>query len=180
MRIHKTVLMTASTLVLLLAAACAAASVPNPSTQVAPTGSATADALAKPIAAQPNTAGSGRLAAINAEPSGTPGAAEVGATTLPLGSYTNPLAHGGPGILTLSAGGQYEAIVSETDRTPVKGTWKVTSDQIEFTETEGACPGIQGTYKWASDGKVLRFWLVQDTCAPRAGDLVSGPWTKQP
>jgi hypothetical protein len=103
------------------------------------------------------------------------------ASPVPLGSYANPLAHGGPGILTLAEGGQYANIVSETDRTPAKGTWKVTGDQLQFTETPGGdCTGIQGTYKWAFDGTALRFWLVQDTCTPRAGDFTSGAWTRVP
>ena len=115
-------------------------------------------------------------------PTATAPAAEVGAGTLLLGTYANPSAHGGPGILSLADGGQYAQDVTETSSVlVVVGTWKVTGDQIEFTENPGGdCPGVQGTYKWASDGKVLRLWLVEDTCTPRAGDFVSGPWTKQP
>jgi hypothetical protein len=106
-------------------------------------------------------------------------AAGVGASTLPLGAYVNDKTPMGRDVLTLANGGQYtENVGTEWHFT---GTWKVTGDQIELTQTSGAADcNVLGVYKWALNGKALSLTAVQDPCVPRLGNYTSGAFTRQP
>ena len=104
--------------------------------------------------------------------------AGVGAGTLPLGSYTNDTASFGPMVLTLADGGQYTLSVHNN---LIQGTWKVTGDQIELTETKGgACTNWPATFKWVLDGNALSFALVNDTCLLNATAFDRQTWIRQP
>ena len=64
----------------------------------------------------------------------------------------------------------------------VEGTYKVTKDEIEFTDEKGlnadkaAGPG---TYKWKLDGDKVTFTKVKDKSEGRSGALTAGAWERK-
>jgi ABC-type transport system substrate-binding protein len=130
-----------------------------------------------PTVAAPATASTTAASAV--APTATAPAAGVGTNSLPLGTYTNGKTAYGPLVLTLADGGQY-ALRLELENELIQGTWKVMGDQIELTETSGGlCPNLQGTYKWALEGKDVSFTLVQDSCIWNTTLFDSQAWTRQ-
>src|SRR5215831_6602620 len=69
------------------------------------------------------------------------------------------------GEFTLTFNGDGSYTVSAQDKVVVKGTHKVSNDEITFTDSEGeyACGADKpGKYKWKFDGKALTFTKVAD------------------
>jgi len=65
----------------------------------------------------------------------------------------------------------------------VKGSYKVTKDEIEFTDEDGPFAG-QGedktyTYKWKLDGKKLTLTKVKDSNEGRVTVITAGAWEKK-
>ena len=65
----------------------------------------------------------------------------------------------------------------------VKGSYKVTKDEIEFTDEDGPFAGKgeeqKATYKWKLDGKKLTFTKVKDTSEGRVAIITAGAWEKK-
>ena len=84
----------------------------------------------------------------------------------PVGSYES-----GPFTITFKEGGSFEVLHSSG--AGVKGTYKISGDNIEFTDVEGdfACPDAVGKYTWKVEAEKLVLTLVSDPCDGRAQAL---------
>jgi len=91
----------------------------------------------------------------------------------PKGTYSN-----GQFAITFQDDGTHT--VKEGDNVVVKGTYKITGDQIVLSDKEGqyACEG-EGKYKWKAEGNALRFEKVEDGCDGRANALTEQQWIKK-
>src|SRR5580700_4237251 len=92
------------------------------------------------------------------------------AADFPVGTY---LVDGSKTALTLDAKGKFH--VEEGKKTLVAGSYRVTGNQIQFTDQEGpwACKSDEktGSYGWSFDKSGLSFTKVADACADRATSL---------
>jgi len=81
----------------------------------------------------------------------------------PVGSYES-----GPFTIIFKDGGNFE--VAHSSGGGVKGTYKVSGDQVEVTDVEGefACPDAVGKYTWKVEGEKLVMNIVADPCDGRA------------
>ena len=64
----------------------------------------------------------------------------------------------------------------------VEGTYKVTKDEIEFTDEKGPLAekaAGPGTYKWKLDGDKVTFTKVKDKSEGRSGALTAGAWERK-
>ncbi len=91
----------------------------------------------------------------------------------PVGAYES-----GPFTITFKDGGDFEVLHSSGGG--VKGTYKISGDNIDFTDVEGdfVCPDAVGKYSWKVEGEKLVLNLVGDPCDGRAQAL-SMPLTKK-
>jgi len=92
----------------------------------------------------------------------------------PIGSY-----QGGPFTITFEEGGAFR--VMHSSGAGVTGTYKISGDQIEFTDQEGelVCQGSAGKYKWKLGRDSLIFSVVDDACDGRTEALTSEPLVKK-
>lgn len=64
----------------------------------------------------------------------------------------------------------------------VEGTYKVTKDEIEFTDEKGTNADKAagpGTYKWKLDGDKVTFTKVKDKSKGRSEALTAGAWERK-
>jgi len=89
------------------------------------------------------------------------------------GTYSN-----GDFSITFQDDGRH--VVSIGNDVAVKGSYKITGDQIVLVDKEGqyACDG-EGKYKWKLEGKVLTFEKIADGCEGRSNALVGQQWTQK-
>ena len=84
--------------------------------------------------------------------------------------------------LGLKLDGQTKFTLNRNDKFGVEGTYKLTKNEVEFTDEKGLLAemgaGKTGTYKWKLDNGNLTFTRVTDEGA-RAAILTSGPWEKK-
>ncbi|MBM3997133.1 MAG: hypothetical protein FJ303_23730 [Planctomycetes bacterium] len=82
---------------------------------------------------------------------------------------------------TIAFDGDKKFIVKKKDELMVEGTYKVTKDEIEFTDKKGliAAPETVGTYRWKLENKKLTFTKIKDEVEGREKGLTSSPWTAE-
>ena len=98
----------------------------------------------------------------------------------PTGKFTNKGPDGN--TWTISFDGKGKVTVFREDKEVVKVDYKVTKDEIEFSNETGEIADKDakpGTYKWKLDGKKLTFTKIKDDAEGRAQALTSGSWEKK-
>ncbi|RPI27590.1 MAG: hypothetical protein EHM61_07920 [Acidobacteria bacterium] len=95
------------------------------------------------------------------------------AKQFPDGSY-----QAGPFTVTFKEGKFQVTIASGAG---VTGTYKVSGEQVEFTDQEGEfmCPDAPGKYSWKLDGEKIVLTLIDDPCEGRTQALTSEPLKKK-
>jgi uncharacterized protein (TIGR03067 family) len=101
----------------------------------------------------------------------------------PRGMFALPTpAQGAAWALTLDGKGKFS--IARDGKLSSEGTYKITGDQIEFTDEAGpfAETGDKrtGTYRWKLAGWAVLFTPVKDEARGRMSILVSGAWVKTP
>jgi hypothetical protein len=100
------------------------------------------------------------------------------AADFPKGEFTRKGPDGAVWSVTIDGKGKFT--VTRDGMAGVEGTYKVTKDEIEFTDEKGpfAEKGAAktGTHKWKLADKKVTFTKVKDDSKGRAGILNSGPW----
>ena len=109
--------------------------------------------------------GAGQLCSTQAQPPGTPGSYSEGS---------------GGTTFTLSLTGCNWSLTARGHNQPIDGTWTyaATTKEIAFTEKEGLCGPVTGTYTWAVSGNDLTMNLVSDTCTARTEQFAGVTWHK--
>jgi len=72
------------------------------------------------------------------------------------------------------------ALTDKDGKTLVEGAYKVTKDQIEFTDEKGpfaAKDAKPGKYKWKLEEKKLSFTKVEDESEGRSKGITGTTWT---
>jgi hypothetical protein len=81
----------------------------------------------------------------------------------------------------LKFGDKQRFVLSDKDgKTLVEGTYKVTNDQIEFTDEKGPIASKDakpGKYKWQLEGGKLSFTKVEDESEGRSKGISGATWT---
>jgi hypothetical protein len=102
------------------------------------------------------------------------------AADFPKGTFTTK-ADEATWAVTFDGKGKYSVAMEGKD--VLKGTYKITKDEIEFTEEEGdfAHKGDQAkyTYKWKQDGKKISFTKVKDEDAGREKVITGAAWQQK-
>lgn len=98
----------------------------------------------------------------------------------PTGKFTNK----GPDGSTwaISFDGKGKVTVFREEKEMVKLDYKVTKDEIEFSNETGEIADKDakpGSYKWKLDGKKITFTKVKDDAEGRSQALTSGAWEKK-
>jgi hypothetical protein len=57
-----------------------------------------------------------------------------------------------------------------------RANYSVKGDEIEIVDEVGSACEQAGKYKWAFDGRVMRFTKIADACQGRVHHLTSRPW----
>lgn len=57
-----------------------------------------------------------------------------------------------------------------------RASYAIKGDQIEIVDEAGSVCAEPGKYRWAFDGKVIRFTKIADRCDGRARHLTSRAW----
>lgn len=83
--------------------------------------------------------------------------------------------------LTMHVGTDSSYCTTSSGEVVVRSTIKVDKDTVKMSDFGGeyACDG-EGVYKYAIDGDVLIFTLVNDPCVNRSGALVGTKFFKVP
>src|SRR5262245_8410864 len=101
----------------------------------------------------------------------------VSAAGFPKGTFT--LTSSGKSVWTLDFNGKGNFVVTEDGKTVVEGIYKISKEQIQFTDEKGpyAQPEAKiGTYIWKFNDRKLTFTKVEDSAEPRSRTLRSGSW----
>ena len=101
------------------------------------------------------------------------------ATEFQQGSYSGTRLRGGTVTLKFGDKGRF-ILADEADKVLVEGTYKVMTDEIEFTDEKGpmaAKDAKPGKYKWKLEGKALSFTKVSDEAEGRSKGLTGTTWT---
>jgi hypothetical protein len=104
----------------------------------------------------------------------------VACADFPKGTFVNKGPDGANWGFTFDGKGKLS--VALDDKEVVILDYKVTKDEIEFSNETGPIPNKDagpGTYKWKLDGKKLTFTEVKDGSQGRAKVITSGSWQKQ-
>jgi hypothetical protein len=103
------------------------------------------------------------------------------ADEFPQGKFVLKTSDGDEWAVTFDDKGKFTAM--HNGQLGVKGTYKVTKDEIEFTDEDGPFAGKgeeqKATYKWKLDGKKLTFTKVKDSSEGRVAVVTGGPWEKK-
>jgi hypothetical protein len=105
--------------------------------------------------------------------------AGAGGTDAPKGSYSTEV-QGTKFVLTLGDKGRFTVMMK--DQVGVEGTYKVTKDEIEFSDEKGSIADTKskvGRYRWKLDGQKLSFTKVEDDSKGRSAVLTAQPWVKE-
>lgn len=100
----------------------------------------------------------------------------------PIGKYS---VKGSTSTWTFTAEGKYNHQGTTPGTTHVyfeKGTFTVSGNKITLmiSSTSDPCGAEIYTYTWETDGNVLTFKSVDDTCETRVYGMEHDPWVKQP
>jgi len=81
----------------------------------------------------------------------------------PVGTYES-----GPFTISFKDGGVFQ--VTHSSGAGVTGTYKLSGDEVEVTDTGGdfACPDGTGKYSWKVENEELLMSLISDKCDGRA------------
>lgn len=103
------------------------------------------------------------------------------ADEFPKGTFAIKTSDGAEWAVTFDDKGKFTA--KHDGELGVKGSYKITKDEIEFTDEDGpfATKGDDKTYtyKWKLDGKKLTFTKVKDENEGRVGVITGGSWEKK-
>ena len=102
------------------------------------------------------------------------------AADFPKGAFTLKGPDGA--IWEVKVDGKDKFTVTRDGTEAVEGTYKVTKDEIEFTDEKGPVAekaAGPGTYKWKLDGDKLTFTKVKDKSEGRSGALTAGAWERK-
>jgi hypothetical protein len=103
------------------------------------------------------------------------------ADEFPKGKFVLKTSDGDEWAVTFDDQGKFTARLN--GELGVKGAYKVTKDEIEFTDEDGPFAGKgeeqKATYKWKLDGKKLTFIKVKDSSEGRVAVVTGGPWEKK-
>ncbi|HKB05696.1 MAG TPA: hypothetical protein VKD90_25980 [Gemmataceae bacterium] len=103
------------------------------------------------------------------------------ADEFPKGKFVLKTPDGSEWAVTFDDKGKFTAMLN--GELGVKGAYKVTKDEIEFTDEDGPFAGKgeeqKATYKWKLDGKKLTFTKVKDSSEGRAAVVTGGAWEKK-
>ena len=97
------------------------------------------------------------------------------AADFPKGTFTLKGPDGA--IWAVKVDGKDKFTVTRDGKEAVEGTYKVTKDEIEFTDEKGPLAekaAGPGTYKWKLDGDKVTFTKVKDKSEGRSGALTAG------
>ncbi len=87
------------------------------------------------------------------------------------------------GQWTMTFDGKGKFTISLDKKLGVAGKYKVTKNEIEFTDESGPVAekgdNKTGTYKWKLDGDKLTFTKVNDNAPGRSAALTNGPWLRK-
>ena len=102
------------------------------------------------------------------------------ADEFPKGTFTIKTADGAEWVVTFDKG---KFTAKQNGELGVKGSYKATKDEVEFTDEDGPFAG-QGddktyTYKWKLDGKKLTLTKVKDTNEGRVSVITNAAWEKK-
>jgi hypothetical protein len=108
------------------------------------------------------------------------GTSTARAEDFPKGTFTLK----GPGgvVLAINFDGKGKLTVSRDGEEMVTCDYKVTKDQIEFSNESGPkgnADAKPGTYKWKLDGKKLTFTKIKDDQGGRSEAITHGTWEKK-
>ena len=107
------------------------------------------------------------------------GASAGGAAEFQPGSYSGTRPRGDKIALKFDDKGKF--VLADNDGKPlVEGTYKVTKDQIEFTDEAGpmASKGAKpGKYNWKLEARKLSFTKVEDESEGRSKGITGTTWT---
>jgi hypothetical protein len=95
------------------------------------------------------------------------------------GSYSGTRLRGDTVLLKFDEKGRF-ALSDKNGKTLVEGAYKVTKDQIEFTDEKGpfaAKDAKPGKYKWKLEEKKLNFTKVEDESEGRSKGISGTTWT---
>ncbi len=105
-------------------------------------------------------------------------AGRAGAADFPKGTFS--LKAPDETVWAIKFDGKGKYTVTRDGKELVEGTYKITKDEIEFTDVKGgsAEQGDKktGTYKWKLAEKKLTFTKAKDEAQGRSTILTSGPW----
>jgi hypothetical protein len=102
------------------------------------------------------------------------------ADEFPKGTFLIKTADGAEWAVTFDKG---KFVAKHNGDVGVKGSYKATKDEIEFTDEDGPFAG-QGddktyTYKWKLDGKKLTMTKVKDSNEGRVSVITAGAWERK-
>ena len=107
------------------------------------------------------------------------GASVARAADFQQGSYSRMRLRGDKVALKFDDKGKF--VLSDNDgKALVEGTYKVTKNQIEFTDETGpmAAKGAKpGKYKWKLEDKALNFTKIEDESEGRSKGITGSTWT---
>jgi hypothetical protein len=96
----------------------------------------------------------------------------------PKGTYALTAADGAVWELSLDESGKFRA--TENGKEVVIGKYKVSKDEIEFTDEDGVYAergdAKTGSYKWKLANNKLAFTNINDKADGRSATLTAGPW----
>jgi hypothetical protein len=102
------------------------------------------------------------------------------AKDFPKGTFALKLPDGA--VWAVKVDGKDTFTVTRDGKEAVEGTYKVTKDEIEFTDEKGPLADKAegpGTYKWKLDGDKVTFTRVKDKSEGRSGALTAGAWERK-
>ena len=121
--------------------------------------------------------------------------AELAPDSAIAGVFTRSLTAGAPVVWCRDClpGGKVRGIVvnsgnsntftGRAGKEVVEGTYRVSKDEIEFTDEKGPFAGTgdakTGTYKWKLEGGKLTFTKVKDESEGRSRVLTAGAWQRK-
>ena len=105
------------------------------------------------------------------------GSLSYAADAFPKGSYVS-----GPYTLEFKGKGKFRVLKSPYPL--VEGEYKVSGDQIQFTDKSGpfACSGAgqaSGTYRWKLEEGNLKLSKIEDKCSDRSNSFAGPPWKRR-
>lgn len=145
---------------------------------VAAAGCAGAGGYTSGASTPPAAAPSGAATPAASDPAVQSAAAAAPISTIPAGTYHNPLAPTGPQTLIIGPGASFTQQITSSGQSYQGTLAQDAAAHVTFTNATGApCAGQPGVYRANVDGSGLHLQTVSDSCPSRAQAFTSGPWT---